>query len=236
MIKTGSKSLSNMIGDAVGGAIVKGTKAAVVGTAKGAANLGVGSAKLAANTATDIGKAVGYGGKRVLNQALSNPVGLAAFAGGAATVGYGLANADGRSDGMAVAGKAAVGATAASAIPGLTAIGTAGAAGIASVGTGVLGATAALGRSAIKMPTEPLSFSNMGDLKFSGLGVGMLVGSSAIEGTKRAVKKFEQIRMGKHDGQMRTATPVIPQVDRTPSYANNGGATGDLVFSMYNNR
>jgi hypothetical protein len=42
--------------------------------------------------------------------------------------------------------------------------------------------------------------------------------------------------MGKHDGQMRKATPVIPQVDRSPSYANNGGATGDLVFSMYNNR
>ena len=80
---------------------------AVVGTAKGAANLGVGSAKLAANTATDIGKAVGYGGKRVLNQALSNPVGLAAFAGGAATVGYGLANADGRSDGMSETGTSA---------------------------------------------------------------------------------------------------------------------------------
>jgi hypothetical protein len=107
---------------------------------------------------------------------------------------------------------------------------------MASAGTGILGLTAAIGRNAIKMPTEPLSFSNMGDLKFSGLGVGMLVGGSVLEGTKRAINKYEQIRMGKHDGQMRKATPVIPQVDRSPSYANNGGATGDLVFSMYNNR
>ena len=44
--------------------------------------------------------------------------------------------------------------------------------------------------------------------------------------------------MGTNDGMMRTSTPTIPQTSSsgTPSYANNGGATGDLVFSLYNNR
>ena len=206
------------------------------GIAKGAVGAGIGTAKAAAGTATNIGKAVGHGGKRVLDQAISNPVALGLAVGGAAATGFALAEADGRSDGAYVAGKAAVGMTALSAIPGATAVGSFGAVGLAGAGTSVLGGIAAIGRSAIKMPKEPLSFSNMGDIKFSGLGVGMLVGSSAIEGTKRAINKYEQIRMGKHDGQMRTATPIIPQVERQPSYANNGGATGDLVFSMYNNR
>lgn len=227
--------MSWTIGSAIGGAIEKGLKASAKATAKGAVSMGVGTAKFAANTATDIGKAVGFGGKGVLYQGLNSPVRLAAHVGGAAALGYTLANADGRNDGLAVAGTAAVGATAASAIPGVAAAGAIGAVGIAGTATGMLGGVAALGRSAIKMPKEPLSFSNMGDLKFSAVGVGALVGSSAIEGTKRAIRKYEQIRMGKHDGQLRTATPVIPQ-NTQPSYSNNGGATGDLVFAMYNNR
>jgi hypothetical protein len=232
MIRQGSKTVGQALGGMLGSAM-KGTAKA---TAKGAVNVGVGTAKLAGAGATGIGKATGHFGKRVIGEAISNPATLATAVGGAAAVGFGLAEADKRNDGLAVAGKAAIGMTAASAIPGAAAIGTVGAVGMASAGTGILGLTAAIGRNAIKMPTEPLSFSNMGDLKFSGLGVGMLVGGSVLEGTKRAINKYEQIRMGKHDGQMRKATPVIPQVDRSPSYANNGGATGDLVFSMYNNR
>lgn len=203
---------------------------------KGAASLGIGTAKAAGSAFIGIGKSVGYGSKRVLGEAMSNPLRLATHVGGAAALGYSLADADGRSDGAHVAGRAAIGATALAAIPGMTTVGAVGAASAATMATGTLGATAAIGRAAIKMPKEPISFSNMGDLKFSGVGVGMLVGSSAVEGTKRAVRKFEQIRMGKSDGQIRTATPVIPQVERQASYANNGGATGDLVFSMYNNR
>lgn len=218
------------------GAIEKGLVSAGKATAKGAYHLGVGTAKAAGNVSMGIGKAVGAGGQRVIDNAFSNPIKLAAHVGGAAAIGYSLADADGRSDGAYVAGKAALGATALSAIPGMASAGTVVAAGAASIGTGVLGGAAAIGRASIKVPKEPLSFSNMGDLKFSAVGVGMLVGGSAIEGTRKAVRKFEQIRMGKHDGQMRTATPVIPQPERTPSYSNNGGATGDLVFSMYNNR
>ena len=203
---------------------------------KGTASLGIGTAKLAGKSAMGVGKATGVYGKGVLNQALNNPVALGAAVGGMALGGMALAEADGRRDGLAVAGKAAVGMTALSAIPGATAVGTVGAMGMVGAGAGVLGGVAAIGRSAIKMPKEPLSFSNMGDMKFSALGTGLVVGSALVDGTKKAINKYEQIRMGQHDGQMRKATPVIPQVDRTPSYANNGGATGDLVFSMYNNR
>lgn len=203
---------------------------------KGTASLGIGTAKLAGKGAMGVGKATGVYGKGVLNQALNNPVALGAAVGGMALGGMALAEADGRRDGLAVAGKAAVGMTALSAIPGATAVGTVGAMGMVGAGAGVLGGVAAIGRSAIKMPKEPLSFSNMGDMKFSALGTGLVVGSALVDGTKKAINKYEQIRMGQHDGQMRKATPVIPQVDRTPSYANNGGATGDLVFSMYNNR
>lgn len=206
------------------------------GIIKGAAGLGIGTAKVAGSASMGIGKAVGYGGKRVLGEAMSNPLKFATYVGGAAAIGYSLADMDGRSDGEHVAGKAAVGAAALSAIPGMSTVGAIGTAGAATIVTGTLGATAAIGRSAIKMPKEPISFSNMGDLKFSALGTGMLVGSAAVEGASRAVKKFEQIRMGKSDGMVRKATPVIPQVERQASYANNGGATGDLVFSMYNNR
>jgi hypothetical protein len=44
--------------------------------------------------------------------------------------------------------------------------------------------------------------------------------------------------MGMNDGRMRSATPDIPmpQVTNSASYANNAGATGDLVFALHNNR
>lgn len=218
---------------------------AVIGSAKGIGKAAFSTAKLgitagaytAAGVSKGVGKGAGLFGKGVMNSALSSPGRVAAFAVGAGATGYALADIDGRRDRGAVAGSAAMGAVAATAMPGLATAGaTVGAAGVATLGGGALGAAGFIGRKAIKMPTEPVSFTNMGDLKFSALGTGMLLGGAAIEGTSRAARKFEQIRMGQHDGQMRKATPLIPQAERQPSYANNGGATGDLVFAMYNNR
>ena len=204
--------------------------------AKGAFTAGKAGAMGAGYAATGIGKAVGTGGKRILNEALSNPVRLGSAVVGAGALGYSLAEADKRNDAGFVAGKAAVGMAAMSAIPGAAAVGSTLAVGAAGVGTASLGAIGALGRASIKMPKEPLSLNNISDMKFTKFGGAMLIGSSLVEGSKKAIRKYETMRMGQHDGQMRKATPVLPQVDRNPSYANNGGATGDLVFSMYNNR
>ena len=94
-----------------------------------------------------------------------------------------------------------------------------------------------LGSKMIKTPSQPVNFSNLNEVGFTKLGKGLVLGSGLYEGASRAIAKFESIRMGTNDGMMRTHTPIIPQgQNNSPSYANNGGATGDLVFSMYNNR
>lgn len=69
-----------------------------------------------------------------------------------------------------------------------------------------------------------------GEYKLSALGAAAVVGTEVIGGGIQAFNSFNQNRMGTHDGQIMRATPT------TPSYANNGGATGDLVFSLHQNR
>lgn len=205
------------------------------GVGKAGLSVGGGLAKLGGGFAEGVGKTVGYGGHRVLNHAINNPMKTALFAGGVAAAGYGLADLDNRSDKASVAGKAALGAVAATAIPGAAGagmVGLAGAVGAAGVGAGAL---MSLGKAAIATPKEPISFNNLSDLKFSKTGAALLIGGAAVEGFGKAAKKYEQIRMGQNDGMLRKQTPIIPQ-NQQPSYANNGGATGDLVFSMYNNR
>lgn len=84
-----------------------------------------------------------------------------------------------------------------------------------------------------------IGLTNISDLKLSNLAVPMLVGSSIIKGIGDGIKTFEKSRMGTNDGMLRRATPTIPiqqQSSGGGSYSNNAGATGDLVFSMFNNR
>lgn len=204
--------------------------------AKGAINVGKAGAKAVDGMAVGAGKGiVGYGSS-IIQNAAKNPRMTLGLVGGAAALGYGLADIEDRDDSMKVAGKAALGAAALSAIPGAAAAGSMLGAGILGAGASVGGFAYGLGRMSLQVPKEPLSFSNMEDIKFTPLGKGLVFGSALLEGGLRAVDKYEKGRMGTNDGLLRTATPTLPKVERTPSYANNGGATGDLVFSMYNNR
>lgn len=66
--------------------------------------------------------------------------------------------------------------------------------------------------------------------KLNAAGKGLVVGSALFAGAKEAFNDFNSNRMGQRDGMITRATP------RTPSYANNAGATGDLVFAMNKNR
>ena len=50
-----------------------------------------------------------------------------------------------------------------------------------------------------------------------------------------AAQKYEDNRVGPIDSNVVTATPNYAP-PKTPSYANNCGATGDLVFALHNNR
>lgn len=68
-------------------------------------------------------------------------------------------------------------------------------------------------------------------LKATKLGVGLAATAQLAAGTPQAVKQWNDNRMGTNfDNQPVTSAP------RTPSYANNGGATGDLVFALNNLR
>lgn len=88
-----------------------------------------------------------------------------------------------------------------------------------------------------KKAVDPKMFS---DFKLSGKGKMLFGAGIALTSASKAFNTYEKSRMGTNDGMMRTATPMIPQpMDQgkgQPSYANNAGATGDLVFSMFNNR
>lgn len=206
------------------------------GIGKAGLKLGKGIGKGIGATADITGKGiVGYGDK-IIKNAFSNPIKTAAAIGAAGAAGYIVADIDNNPNRGKVAGTAALGAAALSGIPGATAVGTALGAGIVGSAATIGGLSMGLGNVALKMPKEPISFSNMSDIKFSNFGKGMVLGGALYEGVGRAANKFIQGRMGTNDGMMRTQTPILPQVQSTPSYANNGGATGDLVFSMYNNR
>lgn len=60
-------------------------------------------------------------------------------------------------------------------------------------------------------------------------GATILGATAAVEGTKKAWNTVKQAHMG----QMTGVTTLTPQV---PSYADNAGATGDLVFALNANR
>lgn len=57
----------------------------------------------------------------------------------------------------------------------------------------------------------------------------LLVGEALITGMKKGWNTLESAKMGRMTG-------VVNMTPRTPSYANDAGATGDLVFAMNANR
>lgn len=68
-------------------------------------------------------------------------------------------------------------------------------------------------------------------LKATKLGVGLAATAQLAVGTPQAIKQANTNRQGTNfDSRPVTSAP------RTPSYANNGGATGDLVFALNNLR
>lgn len=115
------------------------------------------------------------------------------------------------------------------------------AAGAAVGGAGVI---SELGSKMIKMPMKngkavKVGLDNLNDISLSGFGKVALGVGLIASGAGKAYKTFEKSRMGTNDGMLRTATPMVPQVESNSggsSYTNNAGATGDLVFSMFNNR
>lgn len=69
-----------------------------------------------------------------------------------------------------------------------------------------------------------------GGLKLTGLGKGIIGAGAAVKGIRSGYEALENNRMGQMDPYVHRATP------RLPSYANNAGASGDLVFAMNANR
>lgn len=67
-------------------------------------------------------------------------------------------------------------------------------------------------------------------LKIKPLGWAVLGGTALYGGIKGALETSDRIRMGTPAQEVTRATP------RMPSYANNAGATGDLVFALNANR
>ena len=207
------------------------------GALKGAGGMlgGIGKATIFGAEAT--GKATIGLGKRIGTNASQNIL-KTAIAVGTGTIAAGtLADIDGNTDrGKAMAVGAGIG-IASAAIPGATSVmaymGTAGAASLLGAAEGM----SRLGSKFLKMPKN-LSLANTDEIKLTTLGKGAVFGSALVEGVKDAANYFKRSRMGVNDGMLRTPTPVVPiqRNDRQPSYANNGGATGDLVFALNNLR
>lgn len=69
-----------------------------------------------------------------------------------------------------------------------------------------------------------------GGFKLKPLGWGVIGLGAAIGGARSAMDTSDRIRMGQVDPYITRPTPQLP------SYANNAGATGDLVFALNANR
>lgn len=74
-----------------------------------------------------------------------------------------------------------------------------------------------------------------GGLKFTKLGMGTLLGAGALSGIRDAHDTYLNNRVGQIDPQKYTATPDMRKEDYSMP-VDNGGATGDLVFALHQNR
>ena len=71
--------------------------------------------------------------------------------------------------------------------------------------------------------------------KTTKLGTGLAFAGAAVAGTPSAAREFNETRQGQFAGtyQMGAVPGLVPQGH---AYANNAGATGDLVLALNNNR
>lgn len=71
--------------------------------------------------------------------------------------------------------------------------------------------------------------------KTTKLGTGLAFAGAMVAGTPSAAREFNEARQGQFAGtyQMGTVPGLVPQGH---AYANNAGATGDLVLALNNNR
>lgn len=228
------KAAEYVVEHGIGGTIGNGFKKAGMGLLTGSGKAVMG----ATETVGHVGMGVSYGaGKSLMNQFEKHP-GMVV---GAALTGMAAGGIIADQDGQADPGRSALKGAALGL--GAAALGGAGAVtglGVATAGAAVMGMNAfgTVGRGLIKAPKGPIGLDNLGDFKLNKpTAIPLILGASAIKGISEGVKSFEKSRMGTNDGMMRKATPMIPTVPQnSPSYANNAGATGDLVFAMHKNR
>lgn len=200
---------------------------AVKGVSKVGLNIGKTVSKGIGSTAIDVTKGLGKGLMKSFNH---NPIAVIGAAVTGAAVGGMLGDMDPNSDKNASALKGAAFGLGTALIPGGAA--TVAGLGVAGIGAGMvgIGAVGEVGRSMIEKTAE-------GSYKLSATATPLLVGTMAVKGIAEGVKAFEKGRMGVNDGTLVGPTPTYQtQQSYAPSYANNAGATGDLVFSMFNNR
>ena len=74
-------------------------------------------------------------------------------------------------------------------------------------------------------------------MKFTGLGTALAVPGALMAGTPKAVKTYMDLHRGTSDNRIYTNAPINTYGQALGnSYANNAGATGDLVFALHNQR
>ena len=198
-----------------------------------------GSAKAVGETAIGGSKLVG---SAIIKNSMNRPLTSLAAIGTGVVVGKLLADEDGNVDPGYAEKKGALAATVGVAAGVGSSIATVGA-GIAGAGIMGLGALGTVGKSMVKTPKSnvKVNLSNIGEnFKLNKpIAVPLLLGSMAVKSVASGIHSFEKSRAGVNDGRIRTATPDYQRLltnSSQTSYADNAGATGDLVFDLYNNR
>lgn len=93
-------------------------------------------------------------------------------------------------------------------------------------------ASAGLGFASKLVKEVPMGSKNPGIFgqTLSGLGIATVLGTGLIASAKEGYDQIQEKHMGSRSQGIYKATPQVP------AYANNGGATGDLVFALNQNR
>lgn len=214
-----------------------------MGFFKGLGKVGLGFLDVSGAVGMGVGKAgvkvAGAVGAPTTHFASKAPLKFAAAIGAAGAMGF---------VGSDLAGEDPKEGTKRMATAGFVAASLGGAGAVTSMGAGMLGAAAGLagtagylGEKLIKMPKGKVGLGNLNEIKINKAAAAIaflpIAIGATIGGVFSAEKEFEKSRMGTNDGMMRTATPMLPQITSEGSTGyDNGGASGDLVFAMHNNR